>query len=144
MMAGNRNRHTGGGSKLDDNTIAGIEARFDAIIATAENEYADVASLPAKYRPEGVALYKRLKEFKCNHLAFIHDLSIPFDNNGSERNLRCVKSKTKQSGGFRSTQGGEALYCDYLSVAKTATLRDMAVLGTVHDIFDGKTTMFKA
>jgi transposase/uncharacterized small protein (DUF1192 family) len=132
-----------GDEALDDDTMAAIEARFDSIIATAESEYADVAGLSAKYRPEGVALYKRLKEFKANHLAFIHDLNIPFDNNRSERDLRCVKKKTKQIGGFRSTKNGEAPYCDYLSVTQTARLREMAVLKTVRDIFDGNNAMFK-
>jgi hypothetical protein len=129
---------------LDDDAIAGIEARYDAIIATAESEYALAASLPVRYRPDGVALYRRLKEFKCNHLAFTHDLSIPFDNNRSERDLRCVKKKTKQTGGFRSTQNGEALYCDYLSITQTARLREIPVLGAVRNIFDGDAAMFKA
>jgi hypothetical protein len=128
---------------LDKNVIADIEGRFDDIIATAEGEYADAAGLPAKYRPEGVALYERLKKFKGSHLAFIHDLNIPFDNNRSERALRCVKKKTKQIGGFRSTANGEAPYCDYLSVTQTARLREMPVLKTVRDIFDGNDTMFK-
>jgi transposase len=132
-----------GAEALDDGIIAGIEVRFDDIIATAEGEYADVASLPAKYRPEGVALCKRLKEFKCGHLLFIHDLSVPFDNNQSERSHRCVKQKTKQIGGFRSTANGEALYCDYLSVTQTARLRKMGILKTVRDIFDGNSEMFK-
>jgi hypothetical protein len=132
-----------GASALDDNVIADIEACFDGIIAVAESEYADVVELPAKYRPEGVALYRRLKEFKGNHLAFIHNLGIPFDNNRSERDLRCVKKKTKQIGGFRSTTNGEAPYCDYLSITQTARLRKMAALKTVRDIFDGNGGIFK-
>jgi hypothetical protein len=128
---------------LGDNITADIENRFDDIIAVAESEYANVAELPPKYRPEGVALYRRLKEFKDNHLAFIHDPNIPFDNNRSERDLRCVKKKTKQIGGFRSTPNGEAPYCDYLSVTQTARLRGMAVLKTVRGIFDGESGMFR-
>ncbi|MDR3137149.1 MAG: IS66 family transposase [Coriobacteriales bacterium] len=128
---------------LEDDVIADIEARFDDIVAVAEDEYVDAAKLPAKYRPEGVALYKRLGEFKGSHLAFIHDLNIPFDNNRSERDLRCVKKKTKQTGGFRSTTTGEAPYCDYLSVTQTVRLKKMAVLKTVRDVFDGTSEVFK-
>jgi hypothetical protein len=132
-----------GAKALDEDVIADIEARFDDIVATAEGEYADVTLLPAKYRPEGVALYKRLKEFKCSHLTFIYDTDVPFDNNLSERSHRCVKQKTKQSGGFRSTANGEVPYCDYLSVTQTARLRKMGVLKTVREIFDGNSKMFK-
>lgn len=132
-----------GAKRLDDNSMADIEAAFDDIIAVAEGEYATASLLPAKYRPEGIALQKRLKEYKSHHLTFIHDLSVPFDNNRSERDLRCVKNKTKQAGGFRSVPNGEALYCDYLSVAQTAKLREMSVLATVRDIFDGNSAMFK-
>jgi hypothetical protein len=54
-----------------------------------------------------------------------------------------VKKKTKQIGGFRSTQNGEAPYCDYLSVTQTARSRKMAVLKTGRDIFEGNSEMFK-
>jgi hypothetical protein len=39
------------------------------------------------------------------------------------------------SGGFRSTDNDQALYCDFLTVTKTARLRGMSPYGTVLCVF---------
>ena len=43
-------------------------------------------------------LLNRLEEYKENHLMFIKDFNVPFDNNLAEKSLRTIKTKTKVSG----------------------------------------------
>jgi len=122
--------------------VTEIESRYDEICEIAEAEYIDEMSLPKKYQPDGIALCRRLGEYKANHLAFTRDLSIPFSNNASERLLRGVKKKLKQTGGFRSVDGGMVPYCGFLSITQTASMRGMETLEVVRDIFEGRSGVF--
>jgi hypothetical protein len=127
---------------ISEEVIADIESRYDAILAFAKSEYAQDEPINSKYKPEGIALYKRLGSYRDNHLLFLRDPSIPYSNNFSERALRRVKMKTKQSGGFRSFYRGQSPYCDFLTITQTASMRNMELLETVRAVFDGKANLF--
>ncbi len=63
-------------------------------------------------------------------LAFLDDLSIPFDNNQAERDLRMLKTQTKVSGCFRSARGGTAFgrIRGYLSSLSKQGVKRLAAL----------------
>ncbi len=69
--------------------------------------------------------------------AFLDDLTIPFDNNQAERDLRGLKVHQKVSGCFRSNAGADAFAClrGYLA---TMRKQGQALLATLESVFTGQ------
>ena len=126
------------GEMPDAGQVAAARARYEAALDQADAEYARDGPFHPKYVPEGVALSARLRRYEDQHLLFLERADVPFTNNESERHLRCAKGKLKQSGGFRSTANGQAPYCDFLTVTRTALLRGESPYATVLGVFAGK------
>ena len=87
----------------DSEEIQDFHRRYDEILdngefETQQNENPD-------YKGADLTLLRRLREYKMQHLRFLSDRNVPFDNNQAERDLRMIKAKTKISGCFRSDDG---------------------------------------
>ena len=124
-----------GRKKFTKEEIKEIEDEYDMILQKAEEENKEISSTYWKEKEE--KLHRRLVKSKALVLFYIHDFTVPAENNFMERLLRMIKGKTKMSGGFRSKRGGER-FGNIMSVIKTAKLRKLDVYKTIRQIFEGK------
>lgn len=115
--------------------IEQIKKEYDEILSIAEEQNKNILSTYWKEKEN--TFLKRLKKYKNTILFFIHDFSIPSENNFIERCLRMIKGKTKISGGFRSAKGGER-FGNIMSIIKTAKLRNINSLTCIKEIYQGK------
>ncbi len=112
-------------------------ARYDQVLATGL-----AANPPPERRPhqrgrlkQSLArnLLERLLLGKGEVLAFLGDLTIPFDNNQAERDLRLIRVQQKISGCFRSDAGATAgaRLRSYLSTLRKQGYQLLAALQTL-------------
>jgi transposase len=92
---------------------------------------------PVRRRRPAPALVKRLRECREEVLRFMTDLAVPFDNNGSERDLRMIKLQQKTSGCFR-TPGGAERFCRIQSYLSSARKQKQPLLTALELAFEGR------
>lgn len=106
--------------------------RYDEIL---KKGYEQNEKTKSKYcKKEEIKLLNRLSKYKQNHLLFINDFTIPFDNNLSERDLRHVKNKQKISGYFKSMQGAQS-YLNVKSIISTCKKRGKDFYKEIFNIY---------
>ena len=101
---------------LDDALQNTFSTRYDQMMTQAETVIRGSPKLTSAHLSAGT-LRRRLIRNKELILRFMTDFRVPFDNNGSERDLRMLKLQQKISGCFRSVEGA-ATFCrvrSYLS-----------------------------
>lgn len=98
--------------------VAAIEAACDALLNQP------VAS------EWGRNLQRRYRKHRASLFVFLYRPDVPFDNNGSERDLRNSVVHRKVSGGFRS-EWGAAAYATTVSVLQTAKKQREPILATL-------------
>ena len=123
-------------NKFDKEKIKEYEEEYNGILKIAKEENKKIKS---KYYRINKAkpLYNRLIKYKENHLYFMKDFQVPFDDNLSERDLRIFKNKTKISGGFRSIEVAQ-YFANALSVIKTSIKREINPYDSIKNIFNNK------
>lgn len=77
--------------------------RHAVLVGLAEHRRAD-----GRKQSKARNLLQRLRDREAEILRFTADLAVPFTNNGSERDLRPVKTQIKISGCHRATTGAQA------------------------------------
>ena len=101
-----------------------FDKKYDELIEQAgkENPLPETTEKKRGRKKKGkiLALVERLAKYKASVGLFIHNFSVPFDNNQAERDLRMIKVKTKVFGCFRTEEGAR----DYLKI--------MSYVGTAH------------
>jgi transposase len=127
--------------QLPSTTRTAFVTRYQALLATGH-----AANPPPERRPRqrgrvkqtpAQNLLERLWLGQDQVLAFLDDLSIPFDNNQAERDLRMLKVQQKISGAFRSAAGAAAFsrLRGYLS---TLNKQGVALLAALETLFIGE------
>ena len=123
-----------GQSNLTEEVLKSLIQRYEDLLRTG---YAANPPDPPPQRPKK----GRVKQSKARNLLdrlsnqedvlrFLHDFSVPFDNNLAERDLRMVKVQQKVSGCFRSEQGAHAFarIRGYLSTLRKQALPVLSAL----------------
>lgn len=113
---------------FDEDKIASFDRRLKDILEKAAKE--NDADFNKYYGKEEKALIRRLHRYKDNYFMWIDDFSLPTSDNLSERNLRCIKSKMKISGQFKSQQTADnyALIKSYIETCKKNGINEISAL----------------
>lgn len=123
-------------TKFSDDKIEEYNNEYEEILELAKEEDKKIKS--SYYRiNKAVPLYNRLVKYKQNHLYFIEDFNIPFDDNLSERDLRIFKNKTKISGSFRGMDVAQD-FANTLSIIKTSIKRKINPYYSINSIFNNE------
>lgn len=130
--------------------IAGADTFRADEVSAYENKYQELIVLGREENPKTKHLYarkdekkllNRMEKYRRNHLLFLHDFAVPFDDNMSERDLRKAKNRQKMAGGFRKDSGHE-MYCSILTIIETLKRRKMAMIENIKKLFTGTPAIF--
>ena len=124
---------------FSEEVLSEYERKYKELIAKGRRENKDTVHQYAK--ADEKKLLNRMEKYRHNHLLFLHDFSVPFDDNISERDLRKVKNREKMAGGFRKESGSE-MYCAILTVIETLKRRKMGIIENLKKLFMGTPAIF--
>ena len=116
-----------------------LRRTYDAILSEGEKDnplsFVRAGARGRVKQTPAVNLLKRLRQHREDVLRFLADLTVPFDNNQAERDIRMPKLKQKTSGCFRTVAGADAFAVirSYL-----ATLRKQG-----SNVFEALTSVFR-
>lgn len=123
-------------NRLDDSLRTNLLNRYDLILAAAEPAIRGSPQIKTN-QLSAPSLHKRLVKNKTEILRFMTDFRVPFDNNGSERDLRMLKLQQKISGCFRTTSGATT-FCRIRSYLSSVKKQGRGLLTAIELAVQGK------
>lgn len=75
-----------------------------------------------------------MDKYSYNHLLFLHDFAVPFDDNISEWDLQKEKNSQKMAGAFRKESGNE-MYCSIMTIVETLKKRKIGIVENLKILF---------
>jgi transposase len=110
--------------------------RYDELMIKAEEAVRGSPELKSAGLTAGKLLNRFIKN-KPEVLRFMTDFAVPFDNNGSERDLRMLKLQQKIAGCFRTTEGVQT-FCRVRSYLSSARKQGRVLLTALESALKGK------
>ena len=141
MKAAVEQARTRGERRLDDGERHAFIRRYDDLMAQG------LTANPRPERPPGRR--GRLKQSPARNLlerlwmgheevlAFLDDLTIPFDNNQAQRDLRMLKVQQKIAGSFRADAGSDA-FARIRGYLSSMHKQGVALLAALQSVFSGQ------
>ena len=123
---------------ISDEEYDSIKNQLNNLISAERIDFFEKnPNIKVKYEPDYIKLLKRLSDFDAQHLLFMKDFNVPFDNNIAERQMRPTKAKKKISGqsiNIKSANHFAAIH----SINQTCSLQKTNTLEVIKGIFDQK------
>jgi transposase len=135
-----------GQGQLGAETKNAFLCRYDRLVKRADRlnprppAEEDGCDPPKRKRPPATPqrrLVNRLLRRRDEVLRFMTDLTVPFTNNGAERDLRMVKAQQKVGGCFRTEEGARD-FCRVRSYLSTARKQGHPLLHALERVLTGK------
>jgi transposase len=122
--------------KLAARQRSNIRASYDAIVtvALAANPEPPDGQKRTRTQKIGYNLAVAFRDHQDEILRFIDDLTVSFDNNQSERDLRMARLQTKISGSFRSQRNAKA-FATVRSYIETGRKHGANPIEILHQLF---------
>lgn len=95
-------------------------------------------NIDKKYIPDYIRTMKRMKVYVEEHLRFLRDFKVPFDNNRAELQMRPTKTKKKVSGQSITIETAN-YFCAIHTINQTCILQNKNTLKTIEDILNNRT-----
>lgn len=124
-----------GKDHMDKEEIENFENRYVEILTNSLEEYAK-AHPKIKKRDEDdyIKTFRRMLEYKEDHLRFMKEFEVPYTNNRAELGCRVVKGHKNSSHQFVTMNGGDT-YAGLTSIIETAKIRKENAIEKLEEIF---------